>query len=107
MLEDQSLKDMSSNKSLGRIVNSKDLNVLKDSIQHRLLKTIASFLMISKFVHTAIKEIEKLDIPSVGVLYENDSKLGLAIKYEDEIEEAKRIIKKCNYKLFVEKENLL
>ena len=107
LLEDQSLKDMSSNKSLGRIVNSKDLNVLKDSIQHRLLKTIASFLMISKFVHTAIKEIEKLDIPSVGVLYENDSKLGLAIKYEDEIEEAKRIIKKCNYKLFVEKENLL
>jgi len=107
LVEVQSFNDMSSNKSLSRIVKSKDFNVSKDSIQHRLLKTITSFIMISQFVSSAVEEIGKLDIPNVGILYENESELGLVIKYEDELVAAKRICEKYNYKLFIERENLL
>ncbi|MGD9679117.1 MAG: hypothetical protein AB7V16_12310 [Vulcanibacillus sp.] len=106
-IENRSINQTVTNKSLGRILYNEDLKTSTDNIHHRLLRSMASILVVSEIVCEIIEEINKYDIPKVGILYESPTGLGLVIKYEDEISDAKIIVEKFKAKLFVEKENII
>ena len=87
--------------SLARILNITEGEVRLNEFKASLLKIINKMLDYYEIIESNLNELNVLEIPKTGILYENGFKKIIAIEYVHEISEARIISKKYNAGIYV------